>query len=96
MSLLEILARDWPQWLGGNRVYQDADGDLIACENYGSKWVAGRAELASDRATAIVTPARQEASSKSLDRILTWAGGMAKKLAPDDLFAVNYCLYAQF
>lgn len=61
MSLLEILARDWPQWLGGNRVYQAEDGDLIACENYGSKWVAGRSELASDRATAIVTEAKWRA-----------------------------------
>lgn len=62
MSLLEILVRDWPQWLGGNRVYQDEDGDLIACENYGSKWVAGRAELASDRTTAIITKAKWSAA----------------------------------
>ena len=62
MTLLEILVRDWPRWIGGNRVYQDEDGDLIACVNYGTKWVAGSAEIASDRATAIVTPAKWRAA----------------------------------
>lgn len=62
MSLLQILARDWPIWVGGSRVYQDEAGDLIACENYGSMWVAGSAEIASDRATAIVTKAKWSAA----------------------------------
>ena len=64
MTLLEILARDWSRWLGGNRVYQDTDGDLIACENYGSKWVAGSADIASDRVTAIITEAKWRAARR--------------------------------
>lgn len=62
MTLLEILVRDWPRWIGGNRAYQDEDGDLIACVNYGAKWVAGSAEIASDRPTAIVTEAKWRAA----------------------------------
>ncbi|MGE8446732.1 MAG: pilus assembly FimT family protein [Comamonas sp.] len=55
MTLLEILARAWTEWKGGMRVYQDTDGDLVASNGYGFRHVCGHAEIASDRATAIVT-----------------------------------------
>ncbi|UBB18325.1 hypothetical protein [Comamonas odontotermitis] len=55
MTLLEILARDWPYWKGKSRAYQDKDGDLIASNGYCFRHVCGHAEIASDRATAIVT-----------------------------------------
>ena len=58
MTLLEILVRDWPMWIGGSRAYQDEDGDLIASDGYCLRHVCDHAEFASDRATAIVTELR--------------------------------------
>lgn len=55
MTLLEILARDWSHWHGAQRCYQDDEGDLIASDGYIFRTVCGRAEIASDRATAVVT-----------------------------------------
>ena len=55
MTLLEILVRDWPVWIGGSRTYQDEDGDLIASDGYCFRHVCGQAEIATDRATAVVT-----------------------------------------
>lgn len=55
MTLLEILARDWSCWRGGQRIYQDADGDLIASDGYCFQTVCGHAEISSDRETAVVT-----------------------------------------
>lgn len=55
MTLLEILARDWTVWRGGSRCYQDADGHVIASEGYCFRSDCGQMELASDRATAVVT-----------------------------------------
>ena len=54
-TLLEILARDWSVWIGRQRVYQAADGAVIASEGYCLQYVVGEAEIASDRATAVVT-----------------------------------------
>lgn len=56
MTLLDILARDWTEWDGGMRVYQDKYGDLISSSGYSFRHVCGYAEIASDRATAVVTP----------------------------------------
>lgn len=61
MTLLEILVRDWPKWIGESRVYQDVDGDLVASNGYCIRHVCGHAEIASDRATAIVTKQKWEA-----------------------------------
>lgn len=58
MRLIEILVRDWSTWIGGQRAYQDSDGDLIASDGYCFRNVVGNAEIASDRATAIVTELR--------------------------------------
>ena len=58
MRLIEILVRDWPIWIGGQRVYQDTDGDLIASDGYCFRHFCGHAEIATDRATAIVTELR--------------------------------------
>ena len=55
MTLLEILVRDWTDWPEYQRVYQDADGDLIGSNGYSFREVLGHAEIASDRATAVVT-----------------------------------------
>ena len=49
------MARDWPRWKGGQRVYQDADGHLIASDGYYFRTNLGAAETASDRETAVVT-----------------------------------------
>lgn len=60
MTLLEIMVRDWPSWPGDfqgylfQRVYQDVDGDLIGSNGYSFREVLGHAEIASDRATAVV------------------------------------------
>lgn len=56
MTLLDILVREWTEWEGGMRVYQDAKGYLISSDGYSFREVCGHAEIASDRATAIVTP----------------------------------------
>jgi hypothetical protein len=58
MTLLEILARDWTYWKGGQRAYQEANGVLIASEGYCFRTVRGHAELASDRETAVVTESK--------------------------------------
>ena len=55
MTLLEILARDWPVWIGDSRAYQDEDGDVIASQGYYLREVVDHVEIASDRATAVVT-----------------------------------------
>ena len=61
MTLLEIMVRDWPSWPGDfqgylfQRAYQDVDGDLIGSNGYSFREVLGHAEIASDRATAVVT-----------------------------------------
>ena len=55
MTLLEILARDWTHWPDANRAYQEANGSLIASNGYCFQHACGHAEIASDRATAIVT-----------------------------------------
>lgn len=65
LTLLEILVRDWPEWVAMSRVYQDEDGDLISCGNLGSKEVIGRAELARDRVTAVVTEAKWQAAKRA-------------------------------
>ncbi|WP_159918027.1 hypothetical protein [Pantoea sp. 18069] len=54
-KLVEILARDWPLWKGGQRVYQDTDGRLIASDGYCFRTDLGVAETASDRETAVIT-----------------------------------------
>ena len=51
MRLIEILLRDWTGWPEYQRVYQDADGDLIGSNGYSFREVLGQAEVASDRAT---------------------------------------------
>lgn len=58
MTLLEILARDWTYWRGGQRAFQDADGDLIASDGYCFQTVCGHAEIAADRETAVVTKSK--------------------------------------
>ena len=59
MSLVELLAIHWEEWYGLSRAYQDEDGYVLACENFGTKEVACRlTAIASDRSTAIVTPAK--------------------------------------
>lgn len=70
MTLLEIMVRDWPSWpvddwgLLYQRVYQDTDGDLIGSDGYSFRDVIGHAEIANDRATAVVTE-RQWAAQRA-------------------------------
>lgn len=61
MTLLEILVRDWTYWKGGHRAYQEANGVLIASNGYCFRTARGHAEIAIDRATAIVTEQKWEA-----------------------------------
>lgn len=59
MKLVELLAIHWDEWYGLSRAYQDEDGYVLACENFGTKEVACLLTvIASGRQTAIVTPAK--------------------------------------
>ena len=55
MTLLEILASRWSAWPAFQRVYQEETGYLIGSNGYSFREVLGHAEIASDRATAVVT-----------------------------------------
>lgn len=68
MTLLQILARDWPLWQAGQRVYQDADGHLISSDGYCFRSDLGRTEMASDRETAVVTKAKWAAERAQADQ----------------------------
>lgn len=57
-TLLDILARDWVIWPGGSRVYQDKNGDIISSDGYDWRHTVCRAEIARDRATAVVTESK--------------------------------------
>ncbi|MDR2331897.1 MAG: hypothetical protein LBE61_00275 [Burkholderiaceae bacterium] len=73
MTLLEIMVRYWQSWPVDDwgflhqRVYQDADGDLIGSSGYSLRDVIGHAEIASDRATAVVTM-RQWAAQRAQEQ----------------------------
>lgn len=75
MRLIEILVRDWSTWIGGQRAYQDSDGDIIASDGYCFRNVVGNAEIASDRATAIVTELRWR-EAKEIQRAKTQKGSL--------------------
>lgn len=67
MTLLEILVQAWSVWRGGSRCYQDADGHVISSEGYCFRYDRGRMEIASDRATAVVTEAKWRAAKGERD-----------------------------
>lgn len=68
MTLLEILVRDWSVWNGGQRAFQDIEGDVIASDGYCFQTVCWKAEIACDRAIAVVTKAKWTARRAAVQK----------------------------